>query len=95
MSRTHVEQWGIRCGNLKLKCMRLGPFHFSSGMTGKEEQERPAMVMQSSQHGLFMGGMAATLRKSQELYQHKNLIALIFFVLKFAWFLIKDSNPSL
>lgn len=100
MSRTHVEQWGIRCGNLKLKCMRLGPSHFSSGMTGKKEQERPAVVMQPSQHGLFMGGMAAVLRKSQELYQHKILIALVFFfffffVLKFAWFLIKGSNLSL
>lgn len=64
-------------------------------MTGEEEQERPAVVVRPSQHGLFMGGMAAMLRRSGELYQHKILTALVFFVLKFAWFLIKDSNLSL
>lgn len=53
------------------------------------------MVVRPSQHGLFMGGMAAMLRRSGELYQHKILTALVFFVLKFAWFLIKDSNLSL
>lgn len=89
------EQWGIRCENLKLKCMRLRPSHFSSGVTGEEEQERPAMVVRPSQPGLLMDGLAAMLRKSWEFYQHKILIALVFFVLKFAWFLIKDSNLSL
>lgn len=54
------------------------------------------MVVQPSQRGLLMDGMAAMLRKSREFYQHKILlIALVFFVLKFAWFLIKDSNLSL
>lgn len=75
--------------------MRLRPSHFSSGVTGEEEQERPAVEVQPSQCGLLMDGMAAILRKSQELYQHKILIALVFFVLKFAWFLIKNSNLSL
>lgn len=49
----------------------------------------------ASQRGLLTDGMAAMLRKSRESYQHKILIALVFFVLKFAWFLIKDSNLSL
>jgi hypothetical protein len=53
------------------------------------------MVVQPSQRGLLMDGMVAMLRKSREFYQHKILIALVFFVLKFAWFLIKDSNLSL
>lgn len=53
------------------------------------------VVVQLSPHGLLMAGMTAVLRKSWEFYQHKILIALVFFVLKFAWFLIKDSNLSL
>lgn len=53
------------------------------------------MVVQPSQRGLLMDGMVAMLRKSREFYQYKILIALVFFVLKFAWFLIKDSNLSL
>lgn len=53
------------------------------------------MAVQPSQRGLLMDGVAAILRKSRKLYQHKILIALVFFVLKFAWFLIKDSNLSL
>lgn len=52
------------------------------------------MVVQPSQRGLLMDGMVAMLRKSREFYQHKILIALVFFVLKFAWFLIKDSNQE-
>lgn len=74
--------------------MRLRPSHFSSGVTGEEEQERPAVEVQPSQCGLLMDGMAAILRKSRELYQHKILIALVFFCIKVCMVSNKEFKPK-
>lgn len=94
MSRMHVNS-GESGVILKLKCMRLRPSHFSCGVTGERSKRGQAhrggaAVPAWSVHGR----VTAMLRKSWEFYQHKILIALVFFVLKFAWFLIKDSNLS-
>lgn len=98
MSRMHVNSGESGVEILKLKCMRLRPSHFACGVTGERSRRGQAHrggAAVPAWRGLFMGGMTAMLRKSWEFYQHKILIALVFFVLKFAWFLIKDSNLSL
>lgn len=93
MSRMHVNSGESGVEILKLKCMRLRPSHFSCGVTG--ERSRRGQAHRGGAAWSVDGGMTAVLRKSWEFYQHKILIALVFFVLKFAWFLIKDSNLSL
>lgn len=52
------------------------------------------MVVQPSQYGLLMDGMAAMLRKSWEFYQHKILIALVFFCIKVCMVSNKGFKPK-
>ncbi|EHH16405.1 hypothetical protein EGK_11683 [Macaca mulatta] len=64
---------------------------FPYALTGEGREERQG-PQRASQLGL---GMAAVRRNPGNCIDTKILIALVFFVLKFAWFLIKDSNISL
>lgn len=52
------------------------------------------MVVQLFPRGLSMGGVTAMLRKSWEFYQHKILIALVFFVLKVCMVSNKGFKPK-
>lgn len=71
--------------------MRLRPSHVPFSLTGEEREARPG------QASLWRGvparpahGMAAMRRNPGNHIDTKILTALVFFVLKFAWFLIKD-----
>lgn len=79
---------GNQVWKFKNKDIRLRPSHVPESLTREGGGEARPACGAVSQLGPLQGGCSE--EKSRESYWHEDLTALVFFVLKFAWFLIKD-----